>query len=81
MEKDKQNKKILMYLRAKGSITPMEALENGINCMRLSARIFDLKKQGIPIATKMEHRGNKRFARYFLVNNDVPTNGEDRKEE
>lgn len=62
-----QNKKILAYMRAHGSISPLEALDNGINCMRLSARIFDLKKQGFQIITKREHISSMWFARYYLM--------------
>lgn len=61
-----QNKRILEYLKRYGNITPLEAL-NGIGCMRLSARIAELKKQGFNIATITEYGNGKRYARYCLL--------------
>lgn len=46
-----QCEKILAYIQEHGSITPMEAL-NYCGCMRLSARIHDLRAMGHDI--KME---------------------------
>lgn len=68
-----QNQKILQYLEKhpKG-ITPLEAL-NLCGCLRLSARIFDLKEAGNNIYTSWEEvvtdeGTTKRFARYILHN-------------
>lgn len=68
-----QNQKILQYLKKhpKG-ITPLEAL-NLCGCLRLSARIFDLKEAGNNIYTSWEEvvtdeGTTKRFARYILHN-------------
>ena len=44
------NEKILKYLQKGKSITPMEALEK-FGCFRLSARIWELKKEGHDIET------------------------------
>lgn len=46
-----QNKQVLDYMKNHGSITPLEAL-NHIGCMRLSARIWDLRKEGYNINTE-----------------------------
>lgn len=41
-----QNEMILDHLRTYGKITPISALEQ-YGCMRLSARISDLREQGL----------------------------------
>lgn len=46
-----QKQLILEYLRAHGSITPMDAISNCDHCYRLSARIFDLRAEGHNIIT------------------------------
>lgn len=47
-----QSEKILRHLQDIGSITPWEAIRQyGIT--RLGARIYDLKRQGHPIETKI----------------------------
>lgn len=55
----------LEYLRAYGSITPLEALR-AFSCLRLGARISDLRKIGIEIETEMNPSG-KRYAIYRLM--------------
>lgn len=56
-------------MRQNGSITQLEALHY-CGCLRLGARIFDLKDMGIPIETVMvyENQNGKRskYARYVL---------------
>lgn len=66
-----QNQKILKYLRKhpKG-ITPLDAL-NLCGCLRLSARIYNLRDQGYNIYTSWEEKitdegTRKRYARYIL---------------
>ena len=54
----------LEYLKEYGSITPLEAL-NAFNCMRLGARIADLRKAGWHIRTET-HKGGKAYAIYSL---------------
>ncbi|GAT33259.1 helix-turn-helix domain-containing protein [Terrimicrobium sacchariphilum] len=61
---------ILAYLRAKGRITPMEALRK-FGSFRLGARIYDLKRRGFMIHTKLIERRGKRFAQYEM-SNDQP---------
>ncbi len=71
MEKVTQAKLILEYLDEFGSITPLEAIRD-IGCYRLSARISDIKKMGIPIETDIVNVKNRRgkysrIARYSLA--------------
>ncbi len=65
-----QNDMILRHLRAFGSISPKEALEL-YGCMRLGARIFELKRQGFAIQTGKETARNRfgekvTYARYYM---------------
>ena len=60
-----QNEWILEALE-KGPITPMDALR-GCGCLRLAARVLDLRRLGHNIvATKVTEHG-KTFARYTLA--------------
>jgi hypothetical protein len=56
---------ILMTLR-KRPLTALDALE-GCGCMRLAARINDLRADGYVIGTEMASKNNKKFAKYFLI--------------
>ena len=60
-----QSKNIRHYLESGYSITPLEAL-NKFGCMRLAAVIFDLKKEGVKIKTKIIKKNNKSFAEYSI---------------
>lgn len=65
-----QDEKILSFMKENGSITPLEAMAE-FGCMRLAARIADLRSQGIAITRKMERSRNRygetvSFARYSL---------------
>ena len=65
-----QNDMILRHLRAFGSISPREALDL-YGCMRLGARIYDLKRQGFAIRAGRETSRNRRgdkvtYARYYM---------------
>jgi hypothetical protein len=44
----------------------MDALREA-GCMRLAARIDDLKRIGYRIVSQMETAGDKRYAKYFLT--------------
>lgn len=62
--------RVLEYLQENGSINPKEAL-NECGSMRLSAIIFDLKKEGYDIETIRETSKNKwgdkvSYAKYVL---------------
>ena len=63
-----QTIQILNHLK-KSPITPLDAL-NDYGCMRLAARINDLRFQGHLIETDMKERDGKRFASYRLVKNN-----------
>lgn len=66
-----QSDKILRHLIDYGSITPMEALEQ-YGCMRLGARIYDLKRQGHEIGREIVTGKNRygertQYARYTMA--------------
>jgi hypothetical protein len=64
-----QNKQILHYLKTGKSITPLEALYQ-FGCLRLSARIFELKEKGWPITCDRQDVGDGKVVGYYtLVNN------------
>lgn len=46
-------------------ITALEALRR-FGCLRLSARIYDLKKRGVPIESETVKRNGKQFKEYFI---------------
>lgn len=48
----KQADRILAYMREHGAVTPLDALLE-IGCMRLGARIYDLKQAGHPIKARL----------------------------
>ena len=62
---------VLDMLQRGHSITPIDAL-HGCGCMRLSARIYDLRRAGYKIEVKREKKGKAVYARYYLKrgNND-----------
>lgn len=61
-----QKANVRAWLLKGRSITPLEAL-NLCGSMRLSAIIFDLRKEGLPIVTeKLQVSPRKRVAQYFL---------------
>ena len=47
-------------------ITQIQALEKW-GCMRLSARINELRKIGMPIITHTIHENGKSFAKYKII--------------
>jgi len=59
-----QTAAILSHLR-RAPITPLQALDK-YGCLRLAARIADLRERGHNIETVMVDHGEKRFARYSL---------------
>lgn len=66
----KQTERILQYLKEHGTITPLDAM-NDLGVMRLGARIFDLKAQGVKIHTERATGKNRygeptTFAQYRL---------------
>lgn len=63
-----QKARILEHMRKGHSITPLEAL-NSFGCLRLGARIADIKAEGYLVHTEMikDPRTGKRYAQYSLV--------------
>ena len=66
-----QTQKILRYMKQYGSITPLEALQE-FGCMRLAARISDLRSMGVKIKAQTAHSVNQygeavHFAKYRLI--------------
>lgn len=68
--KSTQNQRILAHLFANGAITPMDALRQ-YGVMRLGARIYDLKKMGVPIVREMVYDDGVGYARYRLEDDDA----------
>ena len=65
-----QSEMILRYMHENGSITPLDAMRE-FGCMRLCARIYDLKQAGTRIITESQTEKNRygksvTFARYRL---------------
>jgi len=65
--RESQNQTIARHLKKYKSITPFKALyEYGI--MRLAARCYDLKSEGIPIKSELIDVGDGiKYARYTLM--------------
>ena len=62
-----QNERILQHLKSGNSITPLEALQ-WYGCMRLAARVLDLRESGHNvISVPMKLRNGKRVACYRLL--------------
>lgn len=63
-----QKARILEHMMMGHSITPLEAL-NSFGCLRLGARIADIKAEGYLVHTEMikDPRTGKRYAQYSLV--------------
>ena len=56
---------ILQTMRRK-PLTALDALQ-GCGCMRLAARINDLRADGHAIGTEMLNKNGKKFAQYYLI--------------
>lgn len=74
MSKVTRKQRVLTALQNHGSISPWYAI-NTLGDTRLSATIFQLKKDGYNITSTTETGQNKfgdtiRFSRYFLVKKD-----------
>ena len=62
-----QTKTIWMHMKKFATISPLEALKK-YGCMRLAARIYDLKERGCLITRQIvvNHKTKKRYAEYSL---------------
>jgi hypothetical protein len=65
MRTDSQNALIKGWLLNGHSLTTLDALTM-FGCFRLSARISNLKDQGMNIITEMVEVNDKRIAKYYL---------------
>lgn len=61
-----QTNQIRQHLESGKTITSLEALEM-YGCLRLGARIYDLKSVGMPIKTERKTNGKKWFAEYSIL--------------
>jgi len=61
-----QKQQILAYLEKGKAITPIQALSK-FGCFRLSARISDLRNDGLNIATEYVTIKGKTFASYSII--------------
>jgi len=66
MENLSQNEQIRQHLEAGNTITPLEALSL-FGCLRLGARIHNLKAAGMAICSRLIESNGKRFAEYSLA--------------
>lgn len=71
MEKITHKKLILRHLKCYGRINPMTALRE-YGCYRLSARISELRREGLPIRTELTAKRSRitgnytNYTTYFL---------------
>lgn len=65
---DAQLKLITAHLESGKSITALEALRL-YGCLRLGARIYDLRQKGMHIESRIVQHGHKRYAHYSLISN------------
>lgn len=65
MKEISQDKIVRNHLEAGSTINPLIAYEK-YGILRLGARIFNLRKEGLHITTRMKYKGRKRWAEYEL---------------
>ena len=65
LKKKTQKEEILKYFETGAVLTPIDALRK-FGCFRLAAIVFDLKKEGHDIHTRIEYQSGKKFAKYKL---------------
>lgn len=62
---------IRSYLLDGQKITPIEAL-NFFGCMRLGARIWDLRNEGLSIQSRTKQlKNNKKVAEYYMLESEI----------
>ena len=62
-------RKIKFWLMHGYKITPLQALEKW-GCMRLGARIYELRKEGFCITSTMVRKNGKTYAQYQMKGNE-----------
>ena len=70
-----QGDEILAYLKTGASLTPLEALSR-FGCLRLAARMKDMREAGYRIDTTIRRNGRKWWAEYRLT--DYPVYADNR---
>lgn len=60
----RQREQVLKLLKEK-PVTPFDAVQFG--CMRLAARVHELRNEGHEIYSELIHVGDARVARYWLL--------------
>ena len=70
MRTDIQKYQVLNYLQEGKTITSLEALDK-FGCMRLASRINELRYEGHDINTILKSNGEKRWAEYKLLTDEV----------
>ena len=60
-----QCERILTHLQSGKTINQLQAL-NLYNCLRLSARIYDLKQAGFDIDSRLVHENGAQYAEYSM---------------
>ena len=66
MKTRSQTIEILNVLSKGRTITPIDAFEK-FGCLRLAARISDLRAEGHAIITTIANNNGKRFAKYSMI--------------
>jgi len=66
MKKKSANQRLKDWVLAGKSITPLQAL-NKFGILRHSARILDMRNEGVDITTTIVKRNGKQFAKYQLA--------------
>ena len=62
---ENQTDRILRYMKEKGQITSVIALNN-FHCLYLPARIHDLRKAGYSIKSKWIYTTRRKYKKYYL---------------
>ena len=65
MKRRPQNARIIDYLASGRPLTPLVALRR-FGTFRLGARVYELKRQGHPITSRLVRRGEAHVAEYRL---------------
>lgn len=65
MKRRPQNDRIIDYLATGRPLTPIVALRR-FGTFRLGARVYELKRQGHPITSRLVKRGDTHVAEYRL---------------
>lgn len=63
--KETQHQKIYDYMKSVGSISPMDAFRK-LGITKLSTRIGEMRRKGIPIESKMVDSEHSRYMCYWL---------------